>query len=375
MVYDVIIIGAGIMGSSTAFQLTEQGKKCLLIDRFPLLHNKGSSHGDSRIIRKSYNENHFAKLMIEAYHLWNDLESQYHQQFIVRTGGLDFGVENSSEMKNVENTLKNQHLDHESLSHTEIMKRFSAFRLKPDQYGIYQSEAGIVLASKVLHFFQETAQKKGLEVLTGEKVSLIKEEYDYLVVMTKSKTFKTKKVVICVGSWINEFFKNYRIDHRTTILPVNYGYWKVNKPDIFRAGAFPIFIAWGEKVFYGLGSLERENYFKIGAHYSYNEQFYRQEDFTKHSSKEITNDLVSVVKNTFPEADNNHYELDSCYYTMNDNENFIIDFHPDNDNIIFGGGFSGHGFKFAPLIGKILSDLARNGETGYDISKFRFGRF
>ena len=175
MFYDVIIIGAGIMGSSTAFQLTELGKKCLLIDRFPLQHTYGSSHGDSRIIRRSYPENHFAKLMISAYDLWHDLETQYKEQFIVTTGGLDFGKENSPEMNNVIGTVQQLQLEHAILNNKEIMEKFPAFRLSDDTYGLYQPEAGVVLASKALNFFQTIAQKKGLEVLTGEKVSLIKE--------------------------------------------------------------------------------------------------------------------------------------------------------------------------------------------------------
>ena len=375
MMYDAIIIGAGIMGSATAFQLTEIGKKCLLIDRFPLLHTNGSSHGESRIIRKSYDENHFATLITSAYNLWNEIEQQYKEQFIVTTGGLDFGIEESPYMKKVEQTLKSQRLVYELLNHEQVMKRFPAFQLPSNYFGLYQSEAGIVLASKSLYFFQQTAQKKGLEIVTGEKVSLIKEEQNHLTVLTKSKTYKTKKVIICVGTWINEFFRNYKIAHRTKILPVCYGYWKVQQPDLFKAGSFPIFIAWGEKTFYGFGSLERENYFKIGAHYSYSELDYRTEDVTKTIDQQITNDLQSFVETTFPSAESDNYTIDSCYYTMNDNENFILDVHPDNSNVVFGGGFSGHGFKFAPLIGKILAELALTGTTTYEIKKFKFGNF
>lgn len=363
------------MGSSTAFQLTELGKKCLLIDRFPLGHTYGSSHGDSRIIRKSYNEPHFAELMNNAYDLWHELEYNYNQKFIVTTGGLDFGPEGSTDMKNVERTLKDQDLNYQLLTNKEINNRFPAFKLPEVKYGIYQSEAGIVLASKVLNFFQETAQKKGLEVVTGEKVSLIKEEQDHLLVATKSKSFKTKKLVICVGSWINTFFKDYRIAHRTKILPVNFGFWKVQEPDQFKVGNFPIFISWGKKVFYGFGTLEKEGYFKVGAHYSYNEKTLRDEDITKIIDDRIVNDLVSFIGETFPNALSRDYTIDSCYYTMNDNENFILDSHPDNENVIFGGGFSGHGFKFAPLIGKILSELVLDGKTQYNIRKFAFGKF
>ena len=375
MMYDVIIIGAGIMGSATAFQLTELGKKCLMIDRFPLLHTNGSSHGESRIIRKSYDEDHFAKLMASAYNLWHAIEQQYNEKFIVTTGGLDFGIENSDAMKKVEQILKQQGLEYELLNNKEIMNRFPAFQLPDDFFGLYQAESGIILASKTLNFFQQKAHKKGLEIVTGEKVSLIKEEQDHLAVSTKSKTFKGKKVIICTGTWINEFFKNYKVAHRTKILPVNFGYWKVHQPELFKAQNFPIFIAWGDKTFYGFGSLEREKFFKVGAHYSYSELNYRTKGISNHIDRQISSDLQSFVTKTFPTAESQNYSIDSCYYTMNDNENFILDVHPDNSNVIFGGGFSGHGFKFAPLIGKILADLALTGTTTYDIRKFKFGNF
>ena len=101
MIYDVIIIGAGIMGSAAAFYLTESGQSCLLIDQFSLLHTYGSSHGESRIIRKSYNEKHFSSLMHESYKLWSALEKHYHEKFIITTGGLDFGLESSLDMKKI----------------------------------------------------------------------------------------------------------------------------------------------------------------------------------------------------------------------------------------------------------------------------------
>ncbi len=365
------------MGSATAFQLLEKNKNlsCLLIDQFSLVHTNGSSHGDSRIIRRSYNEPHFANLLLDAYKSWNTIEQNYNQQFIVQTGGLDFGLEHSSEMKKVEDTLKSQNLDYETLNYQDVHNRFPAFNLDKNYYGLYQADAGILLASKALNFFQQTAIHRGLEVATGESVSHLKEENDHIVVSTKSKTFKTQKVVICAGSWINGFFKNFSINHRTKVLPVNYGYFKVLKPDLFKVGRFPIFIAWGDKTFYGFGSLEREGYFKVGAHYSYIEKEFRDETLTKLMDKKLTTDLVSFIGNVFPDVDSTEAIFDSCFYTMNDNENFILEFHPDNSKIIFGGGFSGHGFKFSPLIGTILSDLALLGKTSFDIAKFRFSHF
>ena len=375
MMYDAIIIGAGIMGSSTAFQLTEQNKKCLLLDQFPLGHTYGSSHGESRIIRRSYPEKHFANLMKEAYELWNLLEQQYNEQFIVTTGGLDFGSQDSQDMKNVLRTVENLGVQHSILNAKEISSKFSAFSPNGDVFGIYQPEAGVVLASKALSFFQATAQKKGLDVVTGDKVSLLKEEQDYIVVSTKSKSFKTKKAIICAGSWINEFFKNYNIAHRTKVLPVNFGYWKVSNNDAFKVGFFPIFIAWSDKTFYGFPSLERTGYFKMGAHYSYSESEFRSKILDKKIDPKIVDDMVNFVDKTFPFAISSDYQIDSCFYTMNNEENFILDFHPDNSNIIFGGGFSGHGFKFAPLIGKILSEMTIDGQSQYDISNFVFNSF
>ena len=375
MIYDVIIIGAGIMGSAAAFYLTESGQSCLLIDQFSLLHTYGSSHGESRIIRKSYNEKHFSSLMHESYKLWSALEKHYHEKFIITTGGLDFGLESSLDMKKIDKTVQEQQLKHEVLTHHEIMDRFPAFNVSANMYGIYQAEAGIVLASHALNFFHNAAQNNGLKVLTGEKILAVTEDSDSVLVSTQSKSFKGEKVIICAGSWINDFFKHFHSTHRTKILPVNFGYWKIKQNTQFKPGNFPIFIAWGEKPFYGLPSLEKDSYFKVGAHYSYEENEYRELDLNKRADPRVIKDLQELVGKTFPNACKDDYTVDSCNYTMNDYENFILDFHPDNSNIIFGGGFSGHGFKFAPLIGTILTDLALTGKTSYDISKFTLKNF
>jgi glycine/D-amino acid oxidase-like deaminating enzyme len=143
------------------------------------------------------------------------------------------------------------------------MNKFPAFNLLDGYLGVFQPDAGTILASKVLEFFQNTAQLQGLRVLSGEKVTSITQQNDFLTISTNSNIFHAKKVIITAGSWINNFFKEFSLSHRTKVQPVNFGYWKVRRNEIFRPSKFPIFISWGEKTFYGFPIIERERYFTV----------------------------------------------------------------------------------------------------------------
>ena len=357
------------MGSSSAFYLSKLNLNILLIDQFEFQHNKGSSHGDSRIIRKSYIQQHFASLMKESYSLWGEIEESYQKKFIFKTGGLDIAEEGSQDIKSVISACKQENIHHEIYTNREIKKKFPAFTLPDSHIGVFQPEAGIVKASFALSFFQNKALNNGLKTKTNEKVLKISYGVDYVVVSTDSNEYKTKKLVIAPGPWINEFFKFLDIKRRIAIYHVGYSFFKVKDEVLFQKEKFPIFINYGPKIFYGFPIFEKASHIKVAPHFSLN----ISEDKRIFSTvdQELLNQTKDFVSKNLNYVEPNPRDAQSCFYSMTPNEDFIIDFHPDTKDIVFVGGFSGHGFKFAPLIGRVVKDLVMKEKTNYSISKFK----
>jgi sarcosine oxidase/L-pipecolate oxidase len=169
-VYDVVVVGAGIMGSCTAYHIAKRGKSVLLLEQFDFLHRRGSSHGESRTIRITYPKDYYTRMMKEAYKLWEEAESEAGYMVYHRTGYLDFGPPDNQSLLSVISSLKKEGIAHQILSHKEVTLCFPTFKLPKDSLTVYTAEGGILRASKAVAMFQALAAKHGSVLRDRAKV-------------------------------------------------------------------------------------------------------------------------------------------------------------------------------------------------------------
>ncbi|MCE7737294.1 MAG: N-methyl-L-tryptophan oxidase [Candidatus Heimdallarchaeota archaeon] len=369
--YDVIIIGAGAMGSATAYYLSKTKKRVLLLEQFHFLHKNGSSHGESRIIRRAYPEKHFADLMFHTYDLWQEIEKETGESIIYTTGGLDFGDQDNEQVKSVEDACKSVGLNYEKMDSIQLRERYPILNI-PDNYtGIYQPDAGIINATKAVSMFQELAKQNGVTLIDNFKVKHINVTDSNIEIVFNSDNYTCDKLIITAGAWINSILGLFdkKIQLNIDIWKLTIAYWKVKNRTAYKPPSFPVFINWAEDHFYGFPIFEREDFIKVGPHFKF-ETIDNIETKNIEPNAEVAELLTNYIQTRFREIDADPIDLQSCLYTMTEDENFIVDFHPNYSKIIIGAGFSGHGFKFTPLIGKMLSQMAINETTSYDRSKF-----
>lgn len=369
--YDVVIIGAGAMGTATAYYLSKSNKKVLLLEQFEFLHKNGSSHGESRIIRRAYPEKHFANLMADTYNLWHEIENENGSKIIHTTGGLDFGNKDNEELNSVEKACQMVGINYEKLGASELRNRFPILDIPDDYMGIYQPDAGIINADASLTILQDQSRKNGATLIDNTKVVNITNNDSKIIIETTKGSFIANKLIISAGAWINTILNliDNPIQVDVDIWKLTLAYWEVRNNELYTPPNFPIFINWGQDHYYGFPIFEKPGHIKIGPHFKV-EAIENMENKTTQPNPEIVALLEKYVKSRFKEIDSTAKDSLSCMYTMTADENFIIDFHPNHSNILIAAGFSGHGFKFTPLIGKMLTQMVIDGETEFDRSYF-----
>ncbi|XP_052700155.1 peroxisomal sarcosine oxidase-like isoform X4 [Crassostrea angulata] len=310
--YDVVVVGAGIEGSATAYNLAKNGQKTLLLEQFPLPHSRGSSHGQSRITRVEYGEDdHYAVMMKEGGKLWLSLERESGTSLLVNCGCLSVSKQGNSYMKATISSLSRNGIKYDILTPGDLRDRYPMLSLPPDYVGVFDYSGGVLRADKALRAFQT--------------------------------------VLILVL------------------------YWKEKKDGEFSAGRFPAFRNIRENGgVYALPSLEYPGHAKV---------CYHDGPETDPDSRDmadtgrILSTMKSYVREHLPSLQDPPSIVEPCMYTNTPDKQFILDHHPIHRNIIIGAGFSGHGFKLAPVVGKILSELAMDKTPSYDLTPCRIDRF
>jgi monomeric sarcosine oxidase len=373
--YDVIILGAGVMGSSAAYHLAKAGHRILLLEQFEVDHQKGSSYGYSRIIRYAYDRAAYIQLMKAAYPLWAELQMESGDDLFTKTGGIDFGCADQVSLHNTINALSEADITHEVWSPDEAQKHFPQFRFDEDMKIIYQADTGILAASKCVRAAVRLAEQHSATIRTNAPVTRINVHPNSVEVQTASHTYIAARLIITAGSWAKSLLGSLGLDLPLTPVRCQEMYFETNSPEDYLPDRFPAFIGHLKSAYhrmpYGLAS-QQDSGLKITFHGGQPVNHPSETNYTpdedeierglQFASRYLPN--VTVIRSTR-----------ICLYTMTPDENFLIDKHPEYPHVVFGGGFSGHGFKFGMLIGKILMELALNGETSNDISLFRVSRF
>ena len=375
--YDTIIIGAGIMGSATAYFLSKQGQRVLLLEQYELTHKKGSSNDHTRIIRYSYDHADYVRLAKPNYALWEAVQAEAQEQLLYKAGGIDFGTPDQPYIQNMLKSADQTGLVYETLTPRDAEKQFPQFRFNDDMTILYQAESGVLAAGKCVQVFQKLAKKQGLEIHDNSPVTEINVTSSSVEITTPNETFQAGNLVITAGAWSKKALKMLGLDMPLIPTRCQVTYFKPEDLSAYEHNNLPVFIAhvpsvYDEFFIYGIPSVDGCGV-KIGLHGGQRLDDPSQINYTP--DDEIVTKFRNFAQDHLPDADIEPFYSRICPYTMTPDEHFIIDIHPTYKNVAFGAGFSGHGFKFGAIVGEILADLTTKQQTDHDISLFSASRF
>ena len=372
-IYDAIVIGAGGMGSAAAYYLSRMGQKTLLLEQFQLDHDRGSSYGESRIIRYAYDHPAYIALAKASYPLWRELEAASGEELYIKTGGIDFGIADDPQMLAIDHSLTVSQIPFEKLSPAETAQRFPQFRLEDGMETIYQADAGVLKASQCVKAHVRLAQQQGTTLIEQAIVQRITPTADHVTIETSQGTFQAGRLVMAAGSWSKHLLEKIGLALPLAPTREQQLFFRGNPPENFLPDQFPTFIAWlPEITFYGISNVDGKG-FKCAQHRS--GEVVDPDQVKREIDPAYIERVRGFMKHHIPTGDGEPTAGRICLYTMTPDEDFIIDRHPEYPYISFGAGFSGHGFKFTTLIGQILANLACGAPVEYDLSHFRWDRF
>jgi sarcosine oxidase len=393
--YDAIVIGVGSMGASACWFLSERGLKVLGLEQFDIVHEKGSHTGQSRIIRKAYFEHpDYVPLLERAYQHWDSFSHKTRSRIYERTGILYIGKPENENIKGILRSASLYKVPVEEIPTAQSMnpgsrikeqgsrnqfKQFPEFKIPADFKAIVEPDAGFVTPERAIHLYAEEARKNGAVLKTNEAVKEWKEEGSRMKVTTGNTSYTCDKLIITAGSWSSKMLP--RLSTRLKVTTQILAWVQPRHPERFALGNFPCwFIEDPEKgTYYGFPILPEKDFggptgFKLARHYP------GTVTNADHADRTIPEDFQSeihqVLQKYIPGADGPLVATKTCLYTYSEDEHFIIDHLPGySKRVTIACGFSGHGFKFVPVVGEILADLAIKGKTDLPMDFLRLSRF
>jgi len=370
--FNAIVVGVGGMGSAACYQLARRGQRVLGLERFDIPHDLGSSHGYTRIIRLAYYEHpSYVMLLKRAYELWDDMERRSGKKLLYKTGSIDAGPADSWVFKGSLRSCVEHDLPHEVLTGIELTERFPGYRLPQDLMAVYQPDGGFLLPEKATVAFVQAAQGLGAEIHGREQVLGWEPQGDGVRVVTDRAEYSADSLVVTAGSWeasLLPFLNGLAVPERQVL-----AWLQPEKPEYFTPERFPVFNALVEEGrYYGFPVFGVPG-FKFGRYHHFEEQG-RPEFLNREATRVDEEMLREFAARYFPDGAGPVMTLKACMFTNSPDKHFIIDLHPEYPQVSFAAGFSGHGYKFASVIGEIMADLSERRESRHDIRLFGLGR-
>ena len=374
MTYDVAIAGLGGMGSAIAAHCARRGASVIGLEQFGPAHDLGSSHGKSRMIRKAYFEDAaYVPLVLRSYELWHALQRETGDQLLRITGVLSGGEENSEIISGTKRAAAQHDLSIETLSRKQVSKRYPGVKLLQNEVALFEPDGGVLDPEAAVRAHLKAARAAGAELrfetamrsweATGDGVQLQ---------LADSTRLSARTLVLSLGPWFKRTLETLGVALR---VQRNVQAWFSPSTDLYDADRFPAFLldraglpaplygfpdfGDGLKVaFHGLGQITAA------------EEIDRAVDM----ARDVT-PIAHELERWMPGAASKFREATPCMYSLTPDGNFVIDRHPAHSNVVLCGGFSGHGFKFAPVIGEIAAELALDGGSRHRIDFLSLKRF
>lgn len=372
------VIGAGAIGSAAALYLARQNKNVVLLEQFELGHDRGSSHGESRIIRYVYEQPLYVRMSKEVYPLWAEIERDSGKNLYLKTGGLDLAPCGNQDLADCASSLKDERIDFEHLDAKEIRRRFPQFHISDDTEGLYQEDSGILCPAECVPAMHSLCRLHGVEIHSHFAVDSIEFEKDKIRIASGARQITARYLVLCPGGWAGPLLAQLGLDLPLTVSQEQYAFFLPEKKAEFLPGRFPVFIqrsndtALGGIGWYGFPIYGRPGV-KTAMHQTGKITSACERDFEVESVKLAA--LERQMRAVLPDAAGEIIHSATCLYTNTPDQNFVIDLLPHHQNVAFFAGCSGHAFKFAPLIGKLLVELLQHQKNTVPIELFSARRF
>lgn len=379
--FDAIVLGIGGIGSAALYELANRGIRAVGIDRFQPPHDHGSTHGHTRVIRQAYFEHpNYVPLLLESYRLWRELEGRTGRQLYHETGLVEIGPPDGIVVPGTLIAAAKHSLSVERLSAAEVADAWPALRLSKGMEGVFERHAGYLLVEDCVRSHLDAARAAGAEILTNTEVYSYDADNRGVHVETSQGSFSAGRLIIAAGPWAspilnasataNSALKNIRLAVRRKSL-----FWfQCDAPEYEATSGMPVFLfELRSGVYYGFPKLDVRGV-KVAEHsggLSIEDPLLVDRAIDIQEQQRLIGFLAAHLPGV------SHQVLDHavCLYTMSPDEHFIIDHAPDHRNVVFVAGLSGHGFKFAPVLGAALADLAINGKSALPIDFLSADRF
>jgi sarcosine oxidase len=369
--FEVAVIGLGAMGSAALCHLAKRGIRAIGIERFAPGHERGSSHGETRAIRLGYFEHpSYVPLARAAYENWEALERDTGQTVLTRTGVLEIGKPGSVIVAGSLAASREHGLEHELLDRAGIAQRFPQFAL-PDGYeAVWQPDGGFLRPELGNRLHIDWARKAGAAIVENCRVRAIEPAAETVRIVTDGGVVSAGSVIAAAGPWIGDLIP--ALKPKLTLTRQVACWFEPRRSESTRLGALPVFIIDGESdVAYGFPDIGSG--FKCASHHD-SGVWGSADEAAQDAGPADERRMRDFLELYLPDAAGALSKMSTCIYTRTPDEDFVIDLLPEDNRIVVASPCSGHGYKFASVIGEVLADLATEGATRHDISRFGIGR-
>jgi sarcosine oxidase len=378
--HDVIVIGLGGMGSAAAYRLAARGLRVLGLDRHPAGHDQGSSHGSSRITRQAYFEDPaYVPLLLRAAELWAQAEADSGRRIVLWTGGVMVGRPDSRAVSGSLRSAREWDLPHELLDAAQIRRRFPTMTPAGDEVALFEERAGLVIPEESVAAHLALATRAGADLHHEEPVLSWRADRDGVEVRTPAGRYTAGQLAVCPGPWAPELVAGLGIPFGIE-RQVLYWWAPAAGPERFRAERHPVYIweAADGRQFYGFPSFDdpvgqARDGVKVAMFRGGRATTPETIDRTVHAEEIAA--MREFVAPRMPDLPGTLLASKTCMYTNTPDEHFVIGRHPGQERVVVACGFSGHGFKFVPVVGEIVADLVAGDRTSMPIGLFDPTRF
>ena len=367
---EYVVAGLGALGSAACLELARRGHRVVGLERFELGHARGASHDSSRILRHSYHTPSYVRLTVEAYHDWARLERDADEVLVTAVGGLDlFPPRAAISPVDYTQSLDEVGIAYELLDPAAVRQRWPQLRLPDATLALHQADAAIVPAARGTRVMQEQARRHGADLRQTSPVVEVRDRGDLLEVSTPHGTLTCDGLVVCADAWTNDVLRHLGVHVPLEVTLEQVTYFAPEKPADFAPGRLPLWIWMDDPSFYGFPCYGEDT---VKAAQDCGGPTVDPDRRTTEPDPAMERLLAGHVRRLLPGSGRPVRSL-RCQYTLTPDRDLVLSPVPGHERVVVGMG-AAQGFKFAPTIGRLLADLATDGQTVTDLSPYRLDR-